>query len=162
MTYDFKEKIIDDSTKVIVKKGDVGAATQDVQRKLVKLGYLPEEQVTSIYDNDTEKAIEKFSKDNGLKQIKSVTNKVWALLVDGTYELGDRNLYLRIPYFHGNDVFSLQKALGALGFKICHYDGIFGTSTEQALRHFQLNMGIPSDGIAGPKTFMAIKNLQFT
>lgn len=56
----------------------------------------------------------------------------------------------------------LQKALGSLGFQVNNYDGIFGTSTERALRRFQINMGLPSDGIAGSQTFMAIRNLQFT
>lgn len=76
--------------------------------------------------------------------------------------MGDRNLYLRIPYFHGNDVLELQKALGSLGFEVHNYDGLFGTSTERALRRFQINMGLPSDGIVGSKTFIALKNLQFT
>ena len=67
-----------------------------------------------------------------------------------------------MPFFHGNDVKQLQKALGALGFSIVNYDGIFGTSTEQALRRFQINMGLPSDGIAGSATFEAIKKLEFT
>lgn len=67
-----------------------------------------------------------------------------------------------MPYFHGNDVLELQKALGSLGFDVGSYDGIFGTSTERGLRRFQINMGLPSDGIAGSQTFMAFKNLQFT
>ena len=76
--------------------------------------------------------------------------------------MGDRNLFLRIPYFHGNDVLELQKALGSLGFQVRNYDGIFGTSTERALRRFQINMGLPTDGIAGSQTFMALRNLHFT
>lgn len=71
-------------------------------------------------------------------------------------------MFLRIPYFHGNDVLQLQKALGSLGFQVHNYDGMFGTSTERALRRFQINMGLPSDGIVGSQTFMALKNLQFT
>src|SRR5699024_2487008 len=38
-------------------------------------------------------------------------------------------------------------------------DGIFGAFTELALRKFQLNMGLPSDGIAGAYTYAAIRNL---
>ena len=82
--------------------------------------------------------------------------------MDASFKLGDRNLFLRIPYFHGNDVLELQQALGSLGFQVNNYDGIFGTSTERALRRFQINMGLPTDGIAGSQTFMALRNLQFT
>lgn len=84
------------------------------------------------------------------------------MLVDASFQLGDRNLYLRIPYFHGNDVLQLQKALGSLGFDMDKYDGIFGTSTERAVRRFQINMGLPSDGIIGSQTFSTLRNLQFT
>ena len=150
------------STQIIVKKGDSGPATEDVQRKLSKLGYLKDSEVDSFYGDQTAAAVNKFAKDSGLAPIDDVSEKVWAKLVDASFELGDRNLYLRIPYFHGNDVLQLQKALGTLGFQINNYDGIFGTSTERALRRFQINMGLPSDGIVGSQTFMALKNLHFT
>ncbi len=88
-----------------------------------------------------------------------VDEKVWAALVDATYRLGDRTLYLRLPHFHGRDVLDLQQALGALGFSRGSDDGIFGAHTESALRRFQLNMGLPSDGIAGAYTYACIRNL---
>jgi len=88
-----------------------------------------------------------------------VTEKVWAALVDASFTLGDRTLYLRMPHFHGHDVLELQHALGALGFACGATDGIFGAFTELALRKFQLNLGLPSDGIAGAYTYAAIRNL---
>ena len=36
---------------------------------------------------------------------------------------------------------------------------IFGAHTEEALRRFQLNLGLPSDGIAGAYTYAALRNL---
>lgn len=84
------------------------------------------------------------------------------MLVDASFQLGDRNLFLRIPYLHGNDVLQLQKALGSLGFDVNKYNGIFGTSTERAVRRFQISMGLPSDGIVGSQTFMTLRNLKFT
>lgn len=156
------KKIGGQQSNVIVKKGDSGSATEDVQRKLNKLGYLKDSQIDSFYGEKTAAAILKFSEDVGLAPTEDVTEKVWARLVDASFKLGDRNLFLRIPYFHGNDVLQLQKALGSLGFQIRNYDGVFGTSTERALRRFQVNMGLPSDGIVGSQTFMALKNLKFT
>ena len=72
----------------------------------------------------------------------------------------DRNLFLRVPFFHGADVRTLQEALSALGFSCGIADGIFGVHTEDALRRFQLNMGLPTDGIAGAFTFRALLHLQ--
>ena len=84
---------------------------------------------------------------------------MWSALVDASFNLGDRTLYLRMPYFHGHDVYELQHALGALGFFYGDDDAIFGAHTEDALRRFQLNMGLPSDGIAGAYTYAALRNL---
>lgn len=148
--------------KVIVSKGDSGAATEDIQRKLNKLGYLKDSQIDAFYGDITAAAVLKFSEDKGLEPTEDVTEKVWSKLVDASFQLGDRNLFLRIPYFHGNDVLQLQKALGSLGFEVHEYDGNFGASTERALRRFQENMGLPCDGIVGSQTFIALKNLQFT
>ena len=45
-----------------------------------------------------------------------VGDATWAALVDATFTLGDRMLYLRVPHFHGHDVRVLQQALNVLGF----------------------------------------------
>ena len=81
-----------------------------------------------------------------------VDEKTWTALVDASFCLGDRTLYLRMPHFHGHDVQQLQKALSALGFACGDIDGIFGAFTELALRKFQTNLGLPTDGIAGAYT----------
>ena len=75
------------------------------------------------------------------------------------FDLGERLLYLRTPNFRGRDVEALQAALGALGFATGGVSGAFDAYTEGALRKFQVNMGIDSDGIAGVETYIAIKNL---
>ena len=136
-----------------------GAAVEDVQHRLATLGLLAEENVTGVFDEATAQAVRAFRADAGLPEGDDVTDKVWAALVDVSYHMGDRTLFLRMPYFHGNDVLELQKALGALGFSVNKMDGIFGAYTEDALRRFQVNLGLPSDGIAGAYTFAAIRNL---
>ena len=138
---------------------DTGAAVEDVQQRLAALGYLREEQVTGTYGEVTAGAVRAFCQKEGIPEVDCVDDKVWAALVDAGFHLGDRTLYLRMPYFHGNDVTELQRALGALGFACGAEDGIFGAYTELALRKFQMNMGLFSDGIAGAFTFAAIRNL---
>ncbi len=78
---------------------------------------------------------------------------------DEGFELGERLLYLRTPYFTGKDVEQLQTALGALGFACGGVSGTFGAYTEGALRKFQLNMGLVPDGIAGVKTYATLRHL---
>lgn len=142
-----------------IKRNDTGAAVEDVQTRLARIGHLPEDAITGIFDDATAAALAEFLAASALPPSEEVTEKVWAALVDATYNLGDRTLYLRMPYFHGHDVLELQQALGALGFFYGARDAIFGAHTEEALRRFQLNLGLPSDGIAGAYTYAALRNL---
>lgn len=142
-----------------IKRNDTGAAVEDVQQRLCRIGHLDEAAVTGTFDEATVRALAAFCLEASLPVSEEVTDKVWAALVDASYNLGDRTLYLRMPYFHGHDVLELQQALGALGFFHGGQDAIFGAFTEEALRRFQLNLGLPSDGIAGAYTYAALRNL---
>lgn len=143
-----------------IKRNDTGAAVKDVQHKLNQLGLLDDAYVDGTFGDETARAVREFCFQHRLPESEDVDDKVWASLLDATFQLGDRTLYLRMPYFHGNDVLQLQKALDGLGFSTGDDDGIFGAYTEQALRHFQQNMGLPTDGIAGAYTFQSILNLR--
>lgn len=139
---------------------DTGPAIEDIQHRLMLVGRLEESDITGTFDERTAEAVRSFCASLHLPATDEVNDKVWAALVDASFDLGDRTLYLRMPYFHGHDVLQLQKALGALGFTSGASDGIFGASTELALRKFQVNLGLPSDGIAGAYTYAALRNLQ--
>lgn len=142
-----------------IQRNDTGAAVKDVQQRLAAVGCLSSEAVSGTFDEATAAAVRAFCESAGLPAGEAVTDKVWSALVDASFNLGDRTLYLKMPYFHGRDVRELQQALGALGFACGPVDGIFGAYTELALRKFQLNMGLPADGIAGDYTYSAIRNL---
>ena len=143
-----------------IKKHDQGIEVEDVQQRLAKLGYLSSAQINGSFEEATEGALKQFCIDNHLDACEQVDQRVWSALVDLTFSLGGRTLYLRMPYFHGSDVSELQHALSALGFGTGERDGLFGVHTEHALRKFQSNMGLPSDGIAGAYTYTALFNLQ--
>ena len=143
----------------IIREHDTGAAVEDVQGRLAITGYLAEEAVDGVFGPETVQAVRAFRQDAGLPAGDEVDTKTWSALVDASYRMGDRTLYLRMPYFHGRDVLELQHALSALGFPCGHEDGIFGAYTEEAVRKFQRNMGLPSDGIVGAYTFTGIRNL---
>lgn len=52
----------------------------------------------------------------------------------------------------GVDVVMLQEALASLGYLTTASDGIYGTGTATAVRAFQSDNGLDSDGIAGRQT----------
>ena len=115
--------------------------------------------VDGVYGAATAAAVRAFRMRSGLEDGEEIDERTWSALVDASFHMGDRTLYLRMPYFHGNDVLELQQSLGALGFSCGHEDSIFGAYTEDGVRKFQQNMGLPTDGIVGAFTFAAIRNL---
>ena len=120
-----------------IRQGDSGAAVEDVQQRLVIVGLMPEETVDGEFGSKTADAVRAFRSQVGLEDGDEIDEKTWSMLVDASYHMGDRTLYLRMPYFHGHDVLELQRALGALGFPSGREDGIFGAFTEDAVRKFQ-------------------------
>ncbi len=144
-----------------VRPGDRGPAVEDIQRRLLVLGYdLGRTGIDGVFLGRTREAVEAFQREHGLAENGVVGDETWASLVDATFTLGDRMLYLRVPHFHGRDVRSMQEALNALGFACGDVDGIFGTFTERAVREFQRNAGVSGDGIVGTETVGAIANLR--
>lgn len=142
----------------IIKLNDKGPAVEDVQHRLALIGLYGGGEDGS-FGTVTAAAVRTFRQREGLPVGDDVDPETWAALVDASFQLGDRTLYLRMPYFHGHDVLELQQALGALGFSCGKEDGIFGAYSEDALRKFQVNLGLPADGIAGAYTYSAIRNL---
>ena len=58
-----------------------------------------------------------------------------------------RDLRLTHPYLEGHDVIELQERLRSLGFFAGKVDGVFGTSTDAAVREFQKGVGMEPNGI---------------
>lgn len=141
--------------------GARGPAVEDIQRRLLRLGYrLGPTGVDGVFLGMTRDAVLSFQSTLGLSEDGVVGDDTWAALVDETFTLGDRTLYLRLPHFHGKDAAAAQEALNALGFACGDLDGIFGAYTERAVREFQRNSGIPADGILGLETIHALMSLR--
>lgn len=56
----------------------------------------------------------------------------------------------------GSIVSQLQKRLSDWGYYFGSVDSVFGSKTESAVRYFQSNNGLTSDGVAGNATLAAI------
>lgn len=144
-----------------VRIGDRGPAVEDIQRRLRALGHdLGPTGIDGVFLGRTSDAVKEFQASRGVAEDGLVGDETWAALVDATFTLGDRMLYLRMPHFHGRDVGVLQEALNALGFTCGATDSIFGPYTEHAVREFQRNAGLPPDGIAGDDTVRALLALR--
>jgi len=88
-----------------VRIGDRGAAVEDIQRRLRTLGYeLGITGIDGVFFGLTAEAVRAFQQEHGLAEDGLVGDETWSALVDATFTLGDRMLYLRLPYFHGHDV----------------------------------------------------------
>ncbi len=144
-----------------IKQGMTGPAVEDVQTRLVSLGHQIDQAELSSNDfgPSTASAVASFRADAGLAAGDQVDSTCWSALVDASYKLGDRTLYLRLPNFHGADVRALQQALNTLGFACGVDDGFFGPHTEAALQQFQENVGLFADGMAFQDTFSYINRL---
>lgn len=147
-----------------IEPGDRGLAVSDIQKRLRELGFVRPgfdlEARQAYYGEQTARVVRDFQEKRGLRADGSVDETTWHELVEASFRLGDRFLYLRIPPFRGDDVRKIQRYLNSLGFNAGREDGIFGQDTETALRAFQHNMGIPIDGIAGSSTISCLLRLE--
>jgi N-acetylmuramoyl-L-alanine amidase len=140
--------------------GDTGSAVLDVQARLVALGYPIARVERGHFGPHTESAVKVFQIRRGLSPDGIVAAQTWRELVEAGWTLGSRTLYLRRPPMRGDDVRELQRRLNALGFDAGKDDGIFELSTQEAVREFQLNSGLPADGISGHETLAALERLR--
>jgi N-acetylmuramoyl-L-alanine amidase len=144
-----------------IKRADTGERPRDLQGRLLALGFHVEasELESHEFGASTEAAVRNFQQERGLLVDGVVGPQTWEELVEAGYSLGDRVLYLRHPFFRGDDVRALQRRLNTLGFDPGREDGILGEQTARAIHDFQRNVGLRADGIVGGTTTQALDRL---
>jgi N-acetylmuramoyl-L-alanine amidase len=141
------------------RRGDTGPAVTQIVDLLARQGLLDGEP-PATYDDRVELAVRTFQQQRGLHVDGVVGSATFRRLDEARWSLGDRILtHLPGNLMAGDDVFSLQRRLLELGFKVGRVDGYFGPATEAGLRDFQRNFGIPADGTCGPATLKALAQL---
>ena len=112
------------------------------------------------FDEPLDQAVRAFQQQRGLTADGIVGPSTYRVLEEARWRLGDR-LLTHVPgnLLAGDDVLTLQQRLLDLGFKVGKVDGRFGHQTEQAVRDFQRNVGVPPDGTCGPATLKALTRL---
>lgn len=147
----------------VFRRGDVGPAVIEIRSTLVALDLLAVPETAreeAVFDQVVEQAVRAFQQQRGLTMDGVVGPTTFRALRDATYRLGNRPLaYLVSQPMTGDDVFALQERLLELGYDAGRPDGMFGPQTESALRSFQRDYGMVVDGICGPATVRAFKQL---
>lgn len=132
-----------------LSRNATGESVRDLQRRLAAAGFPAGVSESGRFGAQTAAALREFQAERGLRPTGECDAPTWAGLVEAGYRLGDRLLYLRSPMQRGDDVGELQRRLGALGFDAGRVDGIFGPATETALKDFERNAGLTTDGVCG-------------
>jgi N-acetylmuramoyl-L-alanine amidase len=146
--------------RVRIAEGHTGAPVRDVQRRLLGLGkVIAPDELAGAFGPTTKAAVMELQQERGLVVDGIVGRETWRALVEASWRLGDRTLYLQSPNLRGDDVRGLQERMMELGFDCGRVDGIFGPRTAKALADFQGNYGLDADGIASYSTFRALAGL---
>jgi N-acetylmuramoyl-L-alanine amidase len=143
----------------LIRLGDRSNRVADVQARLRGLGFTVEDE-TRVFADSTRRAVREFQQRRNILVDGIVGPQTWQELVEASWRLGDRVLYLKHPPMRGDDIASLQTRLSALGFNAGRADGILGVQTDAAIRAFQKEYGIAEDGIFGLLSLTALSGLR--
>jgi N-acetylmuramoyl-L-alanine amidase len=145
--------------KRLIREGDRSEEVADIQARLRSLKLTVDDDA-GHFGESTRRAVREFQQQRGILVDGIVGRHTWSELVEASWRLGDRPLYLALPPMRGDDVSSLQSRLNALGFDAGREDGIFGRLTDGAVRAFQKEYGVPEDGIFGQRSRAALEGLR--
>jgi len=146
----------------VVRRGTSGDVVAEVRRMLASLGLLgnTDPNAETRFDEATELAVRHFQQRRALSVDGRVGPETYAALVAATWRLGDRVLaHEPGQLLTGDDVSALQQQLLELGYNLIRADGVFGATTAAALRSFQRDYGLVPDGVCGPATLHALRQL---
>ena len=154
----------------LFRRGDSGDAVGEIRGLLTNLGLLSDKTggttpggmpfTGSTFDAAMDRAVREFQQHRGLTVDGIVGPQTYRVLDEARWRLGDR-LLTHVPgnLMCGDDVLALQQRLLGLGFRVGRADGYYGPQTEQGVRDFQRNIGVPTDGTCGPATLKALARL---
>ena len=107
----------------------------------------------------THAALLAFQDSYGLRTTGECDDQTWSALIEASWNLGERLLFLRSPNTRGDDVAELQVLLNRLGFDCGRVDGIFGPLLVNAISDFQTNVGVEPNGICTPELVTHIQRM---
>ena len=146
----------------LLRRGDSGPAVVEVRGMLTRFGLLAEttDEEATHFDPVIEHAVRAFQQQRGLITDGIVGPATYRALREAGWSLGDRMLALLISTpMSGDDVVALQEQLLELGYDTGRPSGVFDEQTERGLRAFQRDYCDISDGVCGPATLRALRQL---
>jgi len=121
-------------TEMSAAEGDTGLSVYVLQKKLSALGYF-NGTCTGSFGDVTRDALQAYQKDHGMDPSGEADAATWAVLyIDAVQSEDDA---LKMGDF-GDNIRQLQERLNALGFFDHDITGVFGFTTETAVRLFQM------------------------
>jgi N-acetylmuramoyl-L-alanine amidase len=145
-----------------IRRGASGSAVAEVRRMLATLGLLDNTDTHALdtFDETTELAVRHFQQRRGISVDGMVGPETYTALTGAHWRLGDRVLsHEPGQVLTGDDVTALQDQLLQLGYDVGRADGIFGATTAEGTRAFQRDYGLVADGVCGPATLRALRQL---
>lgn len=149
------------SAWAVVAYGDTGSEVAAVQRALNRFSYYSG-PIDGIFGSGTERAVVNFQYGNSLSADGIVGPATEAALgISGSGSGGGSSGTSGVLRFGdtGSRVTALQTSLVNRGYNTGGIDGVYGSSTRNAVTNFQRNNGLSADGIAGPATLSALGGL---
>ena len=122
----------------------------DIQKRLMQLDYMDEDEPTNYYGPMTTRAIGYFQRKNELAKDGIAGEETQILLFSD-----DAKRYTVSEGDEGADVESIQERLHELGYNVSA-TGYFGSDTTKAVAYFQRMSGLTDDGCVGAQTKEAL------
>ncbi|MEM5768282.1 MAG: peptidoglycan-binding protein [Bacillota bacterium] len=133
-----------------LKKGDENERVQQLQERLIDLGYLDVDETTQLYGPATKYAVQLFQRQHGLEQDGVAGPQTLAMIYSA-----DAKKYTLLQGTRGEDVDSLQRQLVDLGY-MSKTTGYYGDETVAAVKAFQERNDLTADGKTGEHTLDVI------
>ena len=146
-----------------LKLGSSGTKVRDLQQDLTTLGYYWAD-ITGNFGSKTEAAVKNFQQKNNLTADGVAGSKTLSAIASAVARQGGTSASSGYPSgttlklnSQGTSVTQLQTDLKQLGYYYGSITGNFGDKTEDAVKEFQKDKGLPADGVAGSRTLAAVK-----
>lgn len=133
-----------------LKKGDENERVQELQQRLMDLGYFDQDETTQLFGPYTEGAVKLFQRQMGYEQTGIADPQTL-----NTVFSDDAKKYTLLEGTRGDDVSDLQRKLKELGY-IKKETGYYGSETVNAIKAFQKRNKLTEDGKAGENTLDVI------
>ena len=141
----------------VFSPGQEDETVEELQNKLEELSFFSVSQ-TGLYGEETRRAVERFQAAADLRP-DGIAGPETLNAIEKALNSIDINQRERLKiYTHNTDVVYLQYKLSQLGYLATEPTGLFRRLTQRAVKEFQSDKDLDSDGIVGRSTWQALED----